>query len=221
MATKKQEAKPSIIPSMDIVNVEISQLIPSVYNPRKITGKELDELRDSIEKYGMVEPVIVNSSPERKNIIISGHQRAKACQEMGIETVPVYYVNLNLEDEKELNIRMNKNGGQWDFDLLKEFYDKNSLIDWGFLEDELNTNEEDPGLKEMMKEQNAIFPLVPLFSEKYDYVIIFAKNEIDNAYLHSYFNLETQKSYKSGKVGIGRVVEFEKFKQIVKDGRVG
>jgi hypothetical protein len=38
---------------------------------------------------------------------------------------------------QELTIRLNKNTGDWDYDILADVYDLNSLIDWGFSEKEL------------------------------------------------------------------------------------
>ena len=65
----------------------------------------------------------VNRNPERFNIIVGGHQRVTiAKEELGHIEVPCIFVNLNLEDEKELNMRLNKNTGRWDYDKLQKFY---------------------------------------------------------------------------------------------------
>jgi hypothetical protein len=52
---------------------------------------------------------------------------------------PCVILDLSKEDEKELNIRLNKNGGEWDFDMLSDF-DVPELKDWGFKEIELGLN---------------------------------------------------------------------------------
>src|SRR6185295_7071281 len=102
-----------------IVEVPINELIASEYNPRKHSKEQMDQLKESITKFGMVDPVICNSAPERKNIIIGGHFRAEAAKELGMQTVPVVYINIpDIEKEKELNIRLNKNTGEFDWDLL-------------------------------------------------------------------------------------------------------
>lgn len=200
---------------MELKQRKISELIRADYNPRKITSKELDELKESIVKFGITEPVIVNMHNKRKNIIISGHQRLKIVEELEWETAPCLELNLTLEDEKELNVRMNKNGGKFDKSLLNEFFEKDELISYGFTDEELSdiTNVEET-MKELQVEE-PIYPIVPVMSEKYDYVIILATNEIDNAFMNSFFDIETQKSYKNSKVGVGKVVLFEKFKKII------
>jgi hypothetical protein len=113
------------------------ELIGAEYNPRQISDKQIQELKDSILRFGFVEPVIVNIHPERKDIIISGHQRCRVAREMGIEKVPVVELELSPEKEKELNIRMNKSGGQFDMELLTEYFDRDELFSWGFEDWEL------------------------------------------------------------------------------------
>lgn len=60
---------------MKIVERKVEELIASDYNPRKLKLKDFKALKDSLRKFGMLDPLIVNSNPERKDIIIGGHQR--------------------------------------------------------------------------------------------------------------------------------------------------
>jgi len=70
--------------------------------------------------------------PNRKNIIIGGNFRAKVLKEMGIKDVPVVYITVSdLKKESEIIIRLNKNVGEFDLDLLKDF-DEAFLADIGF-----------------------------------------------------------------------------------------
>lgn len=122
----------------EIKYVAVADLIPADYNPRKWNEKQLSDLKESIQKYGFVDPAIVNSSPKRKNIIIGAHMRVMAAKELGIETVPVVYVDIaDIEKEKELNLRLNKNTGEFDFSLLAEF-DEHFLAEVGFDSEELD-----------------------------------------------------------------------------------
>ena len=50
-------------------------LRPSDYNPRKWDEKAITDLTESIKNYGLVDPLLVNSAPNRKNILIGGHFR--------------------------------------------------------------------------------------------------------------------------------------------------
>ena len=108
------------------------------YNPRKLDDDTLAEIKKSVERFGLVDPIIANSAAERKNIVIGGHARLKIAKQLGIETVPVVYLNIpDVAKEKELNLRLNRNVGQWDLDLLAEF-DKDMLVEVGFTEKEID-----------------------------------------------------------------------------------
>ena len=117
---------------MKIEKVKINKLKKAEYNPRKISDNDFEQLKKSLKKFGFVEPLVVNNHSKRKNVIIGGHQRLKAWEELGNEEVPVFYVKLSIEKEKELNVRLNKNTGEFDFDILRDLFDKESLLEWGF-----------------------------------------------------------------------------------------
>lgn len=124
--------------SIHTVEVPINDLISADYNPRKHDEYATEQLKQSIFRFGLVDPVIANSSSDRKNIIIGGHFRWEVAKELGYKTVPVVYLDIpDLEKEKELNLRLNKNTGEFDWDLLAKF-DESFLSDVGFSTDELD-----------------------------------------------------------------------------------
>lgn len=107
---------------LHIVYVPISKLKPSEYNPRKISKESLEQLKESISRFQMVDPIIANAALNRKNIMIGGHMRLRGAKELGFKEIPVVYVNIpNIKQEQELNIRLNRNTGEWDFSLLTNF----------------------------------------------------------------------------------------------------
>jgi len=189
---------------MEIVNVNIRDLKFADYNPRKASRKEWNDLKESLKKFGFVEPVVVNSAEERYNIIIGGHFRTKVALEVGIKEIPVLYVDLpNIEDEQELNLRLNKNVGQWDWDMLANLNDQ-LLLKVGFDQSEINKlfkgddfNPEIEFTQELMEEQN--------------YVVLYFSNEIDWLHLQSLYPLKNVKALDSKdgfeKIGVGRVVD--------------
>jgi DNA modification methylase len=125
---------------MKVKLVPIEDLKMADYNPRGLNEVEFQELKESLRTFGFVEPLVVNSAKKRKNVIIGGHQRFRVAKEIGMEQVPVHYLNIaDLEKEKELNLRLNKNTGHWDWDLLKNF-DKDMLLDIGFDQIDINKN---------------------------------------------------------------------------------
>lgn len=113
-------------------------LIPAPYNPRHWSDDAKAQLKESMQRFGLVDPIICNSAPGRKNIVIGGHFRLAIAKELGFKEVPVVYVNIpELEQEKELNLRLNKNQGEFSLDLLAEF-DEHLLADVGFSSEELD-----------------------------------------------------------------------------------
>ena len=123
---------------MDVINIKINKLNPAEYNPRNLTDEQKDNIKKSLDEFGFVNPLVVNSNPDRQNIVIGGHQRLKVAQELGYDEVPVVYINLNEAQERELNIRLNRNTGEWDLESLAEHFTKGQLSDWGFDNEELS-----------------------------------------------------------------------------------
>ena len=121
---------------MKITLIEINNLNPAKNNPRQITKKQFEDLKASIDKFGLVDPIIINSD----NTVIGGHQRLKVLRELGAEKIPTVRVNLSKEDERELNVRLNKSGGDFDMEILANEFDVIDLKTWGFKDIELGFN---------------------------------------------------------------------------------
>lgn len=123
---------------IETVYVPIELLTTPDWNPRKHDALAEEKLKESIKRFGLVDPIIANSAPKRKNIVIGGNFRLSVAKSLGFTQVPVVYVNIpNLEKEKELNVRLNRNVGEWNWDLLKEF-NMDMLIEVGFDEGDLS-----------------------------------------------------------------------------------
>lgn len=120
-----------------IQQINVKKLNPASYNPRKWSDHSTEQLTESIKRFGLVDPIIVNGATERRNIVIGGHFRLKIAKDLGMKEVPVVYVDIPDEaKEKELNLRLNRNTGEWDFELLKQF-DIDLLLDVGFDDNDL------------------------------------------------------------------------------------
>lgn len=126
----------AVPPTLEVVYVDPTSLNPAPYNPRKMTEGEARDLRESLRRFGFVDPVIANRFPGRENVVIGGHQRLRIAIEDGIERVPAVFVALPEPKERELNLRLNKNVGSWDWDLLANL-DVGLLLDVGFEKDDL------------------------------------------------------------------------------------
>lgn len=123
---------------LKVIYIPVKDLKPSSYNPRKWSNEAISGLKQSIKKFGLIDPIIANSAINRKNIVIGGHFRLEIAKQLGFVEVPVVYVNIpDIEKEKELNLRLNRNTGDWNFELLKNF-DIEMLMDIGFDNNDLS-----------------------------------------------------------------------------------
>ena len=97
---------------LTIEYVSIDTLTSPEYNPRVWSEEITKQLKESITQFGIVDPILVNNAPERLGVVIGGNFRMKVLKELGIEQVPVVYITIpDLEKEKELCLRLNKNQG--------------------------------------------------------------------------------------------------------------
>ena len=120
--------------------MQLAEIIPADYNPRVRLEKgdtQYEALKNSIERFGLVEPLIVNS---RNNVLIGGHQRLNVLLASGATEAEVIMVDLDDQKEKALNLALNKIDGEWDFDKLDEMLeglDKADIVFTGFTEEEV------------------------------------------------------------------------------------
>lgn len=211
MAKTKDNKEPELL---TIRYVDIDSLIPAEYNPRNTTEEERQAIRASLKRFGFVDPVIVNRHPDRMNIIVGGHQRVKEAKVLGYKEVPCVFVELTLDLERELNVRLNKNTGHFDEGKLAMHFTREFLKEVGFKDKELAFF-----LTEYEKRFNAVnnsnceMPIVPKFSEKYDAVIIVSTNSIDTSFLETALKIDTARSYKNSRTGKAMVITVEQFKE--------
>ena len=194
---------------MEIINRNPKELIKADYNPRKISDKDFKQLKKSLETFQCVEPIVVNQFEGRENVIVGGHQRLKAMESLGWSEVPTVEVYLDLDEEKELNVRLNKNTGEFDFELLNEFFDKDMLEGVGFeIDFSINSEEEE-------KKESPEYEFTEELFEAHNYVILYFDNEIDWQTAVEKFGIKTVKTKDSKnnyqRAGIGRVLRGAEF----------
>lgn len=94
---------------------QVSTLVKTVadYNPRTITPESKEKLKMSLNKFGLVMPLVLN---DRTNNLISGHQRLQIAHEAGESEILVLHVDVDPVVEKEMNIALNNPELTGDFD---------------------------------------------------------------------------------------------------------
>lgn len=121
------------------VQVRLSELVEWERNPRQLTDRQARDLGESLTKFGLVQPLVANADFS----LIGGHQR-KHVLALIDDYGPDAVVDVRIPDRmlsprecEELNVRLNKNTGEWDFDALANYFDVDDLLNWGFNEMEL------------------------------------------------------------------------------------
>ncbi len=135
---------------MIIQKVKIGQVKPNESNPRVIRDDKFKKLVKSIQDFPeMLElrPIVVNEDM----VVLGGNMRLKACIEAGLKEVPVIKASdLTQEQQKEFIIKDNVGFGEWDWDVLANEWDAESLEEWGL---DLPILMNEPSLDELIGEE--------------------------------------------------------------------
>ena len=196
---------------MKTKEIEISKLKPAEYNPRQISKKQYNDLKQSVEKFGLVDPIILN----KDMTVIGGHQRLKVCKDLNYDKISCVVLDLSKEKERELNIRLNKSGGEFDMDALANYFDVEELTDWGFKHVELGLN-----IDKIDEEPEIEFS--EYLDEAHNYVVLLFDNDVDWLSAQTHFDLKSVYSKRAnGKPwskGVGRVINGASYLNKLKNG---
>lgn len=190
---------------MKILNIKVEDIKPYEQNPR-INDHAVEKVANSIKEFGIKQPLVVDEN----NVLIVGHTRLKAMQQLGIEEAPcIVASDLTEEQAKAYRLADNKTGelAEWDLDKLElELldFDDGYLAQLGFefeFEDEAYTDEE-------KQKEHRIKQLELKAFEHHDYVVFVFDNQQDWLNVVSKFNIErVDAGYgDTKKVGVGRVL---------------
>ena len=200
---------------MKIELIKIDKLKPARYNPRQISTKQYKDLKESIVSFGLVDPIIVN----KDMTVIGGHQRLKICKELTFIDIDCVILDLSKEQERELNIRLNKNTGDFDMDILANEFDVTELKDWGFLDTDFGFNI-DKIIDNAEEDEEIEIPQTLQIQPPKEYIIIMADpNSVEWEELKEELKLKMVRrgGYKKGSafdsISIERVLTYSDFKK--------
>lgn len=127
--------------TMTTTIMRLEDITPAGYNPRKLLkpgDTEYEALSNSIDRFGLVEPLVFNT---RTKTLVGGHQRLNVLLAHGEEEAEVVLIDVDADKEKLLNIALNKIEGDWDFGKLEALFkeiDDEDIKFTGFSQEELN-----------------------------------------------------------------------------------
>lgn len=168
---------------IEVIELKVREIKNGFGNPRKISREKKEELRKSLDDYGDFGLILVDED----NNVIAGNQRVSILLQKNPDEVVLCkrlkgYTKAEL---RAINIKDNTHSGEWDLDLLAD-WTADLNVNLGV---DLNNNDaEDIKLKDM---ELAHY-------EKYDYVVIACRNEVD------YENLCESLGIKNRKVKISK-----------------
>lgn len=186
-------------------------------NPRKIRGKNYRTLKQSmIDDPEMLDIRELVAYPHGDEIVVVlGNSRLMIARELGMETIPVKILPKNTSQKKirAYVIKDNMNYGEWDDTMLDEGWSAEEMEQWGVKE---KKSDKDKSIKEVNDEYdnaNAVYPIVPIFDEKYNSVIIVCETETDLVHVKTKLGLtEKHKSYKNQWLGEVNVIRAKDIK---------
>ncbi|MEQ8154483.1 MAG: site-specific DNA-methyltransferase [Clostridiaceae bacterium] len=132
---------------MEFKKLKIDDLIPAEYNPRKklkLGDSEFEKIKNSINEFGYVDPVIVN----KDLTVIGGHQRISVLKTLGYTEIDCVVIDVDKTKEKALNVALNKISGEWNKELLADLIKDLQSLDY----DVSFTGFEPPEIEELFNE---------------------------------------------------------------------
>lgn len=199
--------------SISLLDFNKGQLEGLPKNPRFFRDYRYDAMKKSIsESPEMLELRELIVYPyDGRYVVVCGNLRLRACKELGYKELPCKVLDKGTPAKKlrEYATKDNVNFGENDTDIMLNEWDKTELQDWGVeLAPEKKTDEFKERF-ESIKDDDAVYPLIPKYDEKHELFIIVSDSEVDSNWLREVFDMQHMKSYKTGKVSKSNVVHIK------------
>lgn len=114
-----------------IETVDIDTVILNADNPRILKDDKFKKLVKSVKEFPQmleIRPIVVNS----EMVVLGGNMRLQACKKAGLKQVTIIKAdNLTEEQQKEFIIKDNVGFGEWDWSVLANEWDTETVEEWG------------------------------------------------------------------------------------------
>ena len=164
---------------IEVVQMRAGDIRTGFGNPRKISKKKRDELQQSLELFGDFGIFLI----DEENNVIAGNQRLSIIKEKDPDTMLTCkrLIGYTKAELKAINVKDNTHAGEWDLEMLAD-WTADMVVDLGLEEEEKKSLEE-----------REIPEMELIHYEKYDYVMIVCRNELDYNNLIRALDLEGKK----------------------------
>ena len=117
-----------------VVDLDINDVLPNRFQPRiKFNEISIQELSDSIKKYGVIQPIVVRKIGDKYEII-AGERRYKASVMAGKTTIPAIISDLN--DKDSVEIALIENVQREDLTPIEKAISYRKILDMGYMNQE-------------------------------------------------------------------------------------
>ena len=122
-----------------MLEVPIEQISPNPYQPRKtFNDASIEELSRSVREHGIIQPLVVTRTGDKKYRLIAGERRFRAAQKAGLSKVPVV-VKETMADTDVLQVALIENIQREDLNPIEEAYAYHQLHEeFGLTQEEIS-----------------------------------------------------------------------------------
>lgn len=105
----------------ELIHVPVDKCVALKRNPQYLSPKQMDALKESIERDGFLAPVLVRRHGEDSYEVLSGNHRVMASRELGMDTVPALLVEMDDQTAGRIAVNLNTVHGDPTAELLAPF----------------------------------------------------------------------------------------------------
>ena len=219
------------MPQLEVVEIPTEELLEYPNNAKLHPHEQVDQIANSIQEFGFNSPILAWHNDEGRPEIVAGHGRLMAARKLGMEKLPVVFLDHMSEEQRRAYILVDNKltmNSDFDFEILAdelaniETFD---MVGFGFEESVDDIFEADEIEQQLAIPQKAEVPFSKYVDEESNYVVLMFRTEQDWLRAQSILELEKVKTYSTKKdgngkltfTGIGRVIDGnEAFKLIAK-----
>lgn len=219
---KEFKTIPLTIVPVSVLQYNTGQIKDVPKNPRFFRDNRFKLLKKSIEESPemlALRELIIYPLDEQSFVVICGNLRLRACKELGYKELPAKILAKETPSKKlrEYASKDNVSFGDNDYEAMLNEWNPDELMGWGV---ELPEEKKKDAFEERfnrIKDEDAIYPMIPKYDERHELFVIQSSNEVDSNWLREKLGMQHMKSYKSGRISKSNVISIEDVRRALED----